>query len=316
MSRSRPSRRLPFAILGVLLALVVLISVNSILPEPFAPVMTWNALIDRSGLNQTVTLPDGELQVHFLDVGNADAILVRTGEHQMLIDGGEAGDGDTIIDYLQEQGVDKLDLVIATHPDSDHIGGLSDVLKAFPVGQMLMTFMDDEHTPTSKTYERLLTTLDEQNIPVIEVEAGQQYTLGEATIDILGPVEQYEETNNISVVSRITFGHHRFLMMGDAEQEAEEALIQSGVDLSADVLKTGHHGSRSSTGEDFLRLVSPTHAVISCGVDNRYGHPHPETLETLQEQDVQIWRTDTDSTIVMTSDGVELTIDTAKEDAA
>lgn len=315
MSR-KSSRRSPLVILGGLLALVVLISVNSLLPKPFAPAMTWNALIGRSGLNQTVTLPEGELQVHFLDVGNADSILVRSGEHQMLIDGGESGDGDTIIDYLQEQGVDKLDLVIATHPDTDHIGGLSDVLEVFPVEQVLMTFMDDEHTPTSKTYERLLTTLDEQNLTVIEAESGQQYTLGEATIDILGPLEQYDETNNMSVVSRITFGNHRFLLMGDAEQEAEEALIQSGVDLSADVLKTGHHGSRSSTGEDFLGVVSPTHAVISCGVDNRYGHPHPETLETLQNQGVQIWRTDTDSTIVMTSDGVELTIDTAKEDAA
>ena len=304
-------------LLSLLIAIVVLllgITANSAMEPPLVPAMTWDALLGHSGLEHPVEMPKGELQVHFIDVGNADATLFLTGDKAMLIDAGEKGDGDLVVDYLQQKGVDKLDYVIATHPDADHIGGMADVLEQVPVDNLLLTFMEEEHTPTSFTYERFLTAIDEQNIPIIEAAPGQQYKLGEAVIDILGPVGTYEETNNMSVVSRVTFGNRRFLMMGDAEKEAETAIINSGVDLSADVLKAGHHGSRSSTTKKFLKLVSPTHAFLPCGADNRYGHPHPETLDALQQQKVTVWRADRDGTVVMTTNGENLTV--RKKDAA
>lgn len=311
MSRSSSRRKqragLGIVLAGLLLAAIV-ITVNSLLPRPVVPTMTWERLLDFSGLNHTQSLPEGELRVHFIDVGNADSTLVSTGTHHLLIDGGEPADGPEVVDYLQQQGVDRLEYVIATHPDADHIGGLSDVLEAFSVECVLMSCMDEDHMPTSYSYERLLNALLEQDIPVIEAVPGQQYGLGGATLDILGPAGTFTESNNMSVVCRITFGQRRFLMMGDAEKKAENALLQNGADLRADVLKIGHHGSRSSTGSKFLAAVSPTHAVISCGMDNRYGHPHPETLDVLQKNGANIWRTDLSGTIMMTTDGTKLTI--------
>ncbi len=312
MAHRKKHRKL-IATVSVIAALALFISINSLLPSPLIPTLTWNSLLEMSGLSHTVTLPEGELQVHFIDVGNADATLVRTGEYELLIDAGEPGDSEEVIDYLQAQGVSELDMVIATHPDADHIGGMADVLEQYPPKTFLMSFMDDDHTPTSKSYERLLTTLDEKSIPVTEAAPGQQYTLGEAVIDILAPLEASEDTNNMSVVSRITFGEHRFLMMGDAEKEVEATLLKSRGELQADVLKVGHHGSHSSTGKEFLQKVSPAYAFIPCGADNRYGHPHNETLDTLMKQNVTIYRADTDGTVVFESDGQTLSV---REDAA
>lgn len=312
-SASRRWRRAAAGILtaGLLLAAAV-ITVNSLLPQPVAPSITWTRLFEWSGLSQSLPLPEGELQVHFLDVGNADAALVRTGDHQMLIDAGEPTDGAAVVDYLKQQGVGALDYVVATHPDADHIGGLPEVLEAFPVGSVLMSYAKDEDTPTSYSYERLLTTLLDRDIAVIEAAPGQTYALGGASVDILGPASHFTESNNRSVVCRIAFGQRRFLMMGDAEKKAETALLETGADLSADVLKIGHHGSRSSTSEAFLKAVSPSHGVISCGTGNRYGHPHPETLDALQKAGLHIWRTDRDGTIVLTTDGRKLTVATQR----
>lgn len=319
MSRSSARRRRYTRLAVLITALVVAavaITLNSLLPQPLVPAVTWERLAGWSGLNRTRSIPDGEFQIHFIDVGNADAALLQTGDCHWLIDGGEPADGPVVVDYLRSQGVERLDYVVATHPDTDHIGGLPDVLEAFPVDHVLMTYMDGEDTPTSYTYERLLSTLLQQDIPVTEAKPGQQYALGEGVVDILGPTHTYSESNNMSVVCRITFGNRRFLMMGDAETKAETDLMESGADLSADVLKVGHHGSHSSTGTAFLKAVSPSHAVISCGAGNRYGHPHPETLDVLQQQGVHVWRTDVYGHIVMTTDGTELTVAVEKPEEA
>lgn len=311
MSRTshRQKRGLWIAVASLALA-ALFVTVNSLLPTPITPALTWQSLLQQAGVNQTTSLPDGELQVHFLDVGNADSALIRCGTHQMLIDGGEPSSGKKVVDYLRGQGVDRLDYVIATHPDADHIGGLPDVLEAFPVDRVLMHYMDDDNTPTSYSYERLLTTMLDRDIPVTDTAPGQQYALGDATVDILGPQGDFVDSNNMSVVCRVSFGNRRFLMMGDAEKKAENALISSGTDLRADVLKVGHHGSHSSTSSTFLATVAPDHAVISCGENNRYGHPHPETLALLQQRHTHIWRTDRQGTIVMTTDGDKLTVTT------
>lgn len=317
-SSSRHKRRVwRILVAGIVLAAVA-ITANSWLAQPLVPALTWSHLAEWSGLHHSRALPEGTLQVHFLDVGNADAALICTNDCQWLIDGGEPADGPQVVDYLRGQGVDRLDCVVATHPDADHIGGLPDVLEAFPVEKVLMSFMDEDNTPTSYTYEKLLSTLLKQDIPVTEARPGQRYSLGEASVDILGPMDSYQESNNMSVVCRLTFGNRRFLMMGDAEEQAETDLLKSGTDIQADVLKVGHHGSHSSTSAAFLKAVSPCHAVISCGKGNRYGHPHPDTLALLQRQGINVWRTDTQGTVVMTTDGVKLSVavETPQKEAA
>ena len=198
MSRTSRRQKHGLWITVASLALAALfVTVNSLLPTPITPTLTWQSLLQQAGVNQTSSLPDGELQVHFLDVGNADSALIRCGTHQMLIDGGEPSSGKKVVDYLRGQGVDRLDYVIATHPDADHIGGLPDVLEAFPVDRVLMHYMDDDNTPTSYSYERLLTTMLDRDIPVTDTAPGQQYALGDATMDILGPQGDFADSNNM-----------------------------------------------------------------------------------------------------------------------
>ncbi len=291
--------------------LSALISWNETLEKPILP--TWDSLAERVGLNGDDTpLPDSTLQIQVIDVGNADAILLQSGDEAMLIDAGEGGDGDTVVQHLEDAGVKELDLVIATHADSDHIGGMKTVISDIPVGQYVMAFMPEGHTPTTRTYLKLLQTLDEKNIPVTEATVGAEFALGDATVTILGPADSFEDNNNHSVVCRVSFGRRRFLFTGDAETEAERALINSGVDLSADVLKLGHHGSSTSTTDAFLDAVNPKYALITCGEGNSYGHPHTETLTRLASRGIVTYRADLNGDITLLCDGEEITVTTER----
>lgn len=273
----------------------------------------WDALLAAMGLRETVVpVPEGELQIHVIDVGNADSIWVTNGGQHLLIDAGEKATGDAVVSYLREHGVERLDYVIATHADADHIGGMKTVVSSFPVGCFLMAFMPEGYTPTTAVYLHLLDALDERGISITEAEPGASYTLGSAALDILGPAGDFEEKNNQSVVCRVTFGERKFLFMGDAEAEAEDALLASGRELAADWIKLGHHGSRSSSQKTFLRKVGPETAVITCGADNSYGHPHEETLETLRALGIAHYRSDRDGTIVTICDGETIRVTTGK----
>ena len=294
---------------SVLLAFVSLVTISSYMDKPFMP--TWDELFSLTGLSGKQPL-DTEMQVHVLDVGNADAILVRNKGQNLLIDAGENDDGADVVAYLRSHGVKKLDYVIATHPDADHIGGMDDVVEAMDIGTFIMAFMPEGYTPTSKTYADMLEAISRKGLKITSAQTGKHYSLGEADIEILGPVADFTETNNQSVVCRISFGDKRFLFMGDAEKEAENALMEARGDLSADVLKIGHHGSKSSTQSKFVKMVSPAYAVISCGENNSYKHPHPETLDTLEELKIRCYRTDRDGTVVITTDGQSITFETEK----
>lgn len=245
-----------------------------------------------------------ELRVDFIDVGQGDSTLVEKDGHFMLIDAGEREQGDTVVSYLKTRGVKKLDYVIGTHPHADHIGGLEKVIKTFDIGKVVLP--EKEHTII--TYERLLTAIEDKNLKVTLPHVGDTYQLGGASFLILAPNGDYgDNLNNWSVGIRITYGENSFVLCGDAEKAAEADIVAGGLPLKADVLKLSHHGSSTSSSAPFMDRVDPDYAVISCGKNNDYGHPHKEILEMLKEKNIKALRTDQLGTIVALSDGVKVT---------
>ncbi|MBQ8768307.1 MAG: MBL fold metallo-hydrolase [Oscillospiraceae bacterium] len=249
-----------------------------------------------------VTPVQEQLWVHFIDVGQADCTLLEYNGHFALVDGGNDGDGEAVAAYLQLQGVQKLDLVVATHPHEDHIGGLSTVIDMIPVDTVWSSPIPNSTNPT----RNFLKSVAKRDKEVEQPQVGQVFNLGDATITVIGPVKEYDELNNLSIVLMVQHGDNRFLLTGDMERTAENDLIDSGADLKADVLKVGHHGSETSTGYRFLREVMPTYGIISCGKDNSYGHPHEDPLSRLRDAEVTVLRTDECSTIVARSDGKDI----------
>jgi beta-lactamase superfamily II metal-dependent hydrolase len=299
---------------GILVAAAILITISGMMTKPVLP--TWTQIIQAMGVtlsdSESTAAMDGEMQVHIIDVGNADSILIQCGGKAMLIDAGESDSGDNVVQYLHDQNVYKLDLLIASHPDSDHIGGMSKVIKSIDIGTMIMAYMPEGFTPTSKSYEKLLTAITDKKLTVTDATVGAVYSLGKATVNILGPVKDFEETNNQSVICKVTFGAKKFLFMGDAETEAEDALLSSGADLSADFLKVGHHGSSSSTQQKLLDAIHPTYAAITCGDGNSYNHPNENVLKRLTNAHVTFYRCDLNGTIVAATDGNTITFTTDK----
>ncbi|MFT4106695.1 MAG: MBL fold metallo-hydrolase [Lacrimispora sp.] len=246
----------------------------------------------------------GNLKVHFIDVGQGDSTLIEQNGHFMLIDAGEKDQGETVVSYLEKQGVKKLDYVIGTHPHSDHIGGLSEVLKAFEVGRVIMPAK--EHT--IRIYENLLDEIARQNLKITLPKVGNTYELGASSFQIIAPVRDYgDNLNNWSVGIRLTYGETGFVFCGDAEKEAEGDIIGSGLDLKADVLKISHHGSSTSSSSRFMDMVDPDYGVISCGKNNDYGHPHKEIRSMLKKRSIKSFRTDELGTIIAVSDGKTVT---------
>lgn len=249
---------------------------------------------------------DEYLAVHFIDVGQADCILLSCGDDYMLIDGGNAADGYAVRSYLENAGVDKLDLLVATHPHEDHIGGLPTVLTYFEAETIWTT----EITYSNSTIRKFLDAADKQDAPVVQPTGGETFLLGSALVTVLGPVStNYEDVNNLSLVLMVEFEDTRFLFTGDMETLAEGDMLDfwgESFNWKADVLKVGHHGSYSSTGYRLLREVAPTWAVIPCGYQNEYGHPHENTLSRLRDAEVITFRMDLMSTVIALSDGQEI----------
>ncbi len=254
--------------------------------------------------------PAGSVTVHFLDVGQADSILVQQGDDTLLIDAGNNEDGDLVVAYIRSLGIQDLDYVIGTHPHEDHIGGLDTVINAFTVGKIIMP---DAITDT-ETFEDVLLAIKNNGLKITKAVPGTHYSLGLAGLDLLGPVLSSEDgLNHASVVSKVSFGDTAFLFAGDAETVDEKAMISQGFDLDADVLKVGHHGSGSSTCAALLQAVSPLYAVISVGQDNTYGHPAAETLARLADAGTAVYRTDLAGTIIAVSDGKQITFNAAPD---
>ena len=218
---------------------------------------------------------DSGMEVHFIDVGQGDATLIKAGDHAMLIDAGDNSEGTAVQSYLNSQGIEKLDYVIGTHPDADHIGGLDVVVYKFDCKKIFMPGV----TSDTKTYDDVMQALKSKNQKAQAPKPGETYTLGDASFTVIAPVKGYgDETNNWSIGMVLQYGENRFLFTGDAEKEAEEDILAKGEDISADVYKASHHGSKTGSCDDFLDKVHPSYAVISCGEGNKYGHPSAQTL--------------------------------------
>lgn len=252
------------------------------------------------------------LTIHFLDVGQGDSILVQFGNKNVLIDGGEAEMGSRIVSYLKGHGVSKLDLVVATHPHSDHIGGLSTILRTFPVMQVL----DSGQVHSTQTYEDFLTLVDQKDIPYKVAEKGQKINIDpNLKIDVLNPpAKRFDDINDNSVILSVTYGQISFLLMGDAEREAETNLLST--DLDSDILKVGHHGSTSSSSSAFLKAVSPEISIIEVGKGNDYGHPSSMTLKALKDVGSKVYRTDLNGNIIVATDGTNYAVAVQKGSAA
>ena len=244
------------------------------------------------------------LTIDYYDVGQGDCTLIRCGDEAMLIDAGDNSHGTAVQRYLKEAGITELKYCICTHPDADHIGGMDVVLTKFDVGAVIMT----EDEADTATYRDVIDTIRYRNIEVIHPELGEIYTLGEAKFVICGPVDNYEEKNNNSIVIYMMYENTSFLWNGDAGTEAEADMLEAETVYRSDVVMIGHHGSSSSTSEEYLNTIDPEYAIISCGADNPYGHPHRETMELLEDQDITVYRTDINGTIEIISTGSDIQI--------
>lgn len=296
-------RRIGRTIKRVLGYALVLVLAVSILGDHLGDIPTLWTNTDASLPHITSPSDPGELEVHFIDVGNADSILLISEGESMLIDAGENDNGDEVVSYLKSLGVTELQYAVGTHPHSDHIGGLDTVLYEIPTETLLMP--EKEHT--TKTYEDVLTAAEETGTYLTTAEAGDSYQLGSTFLTVLSPDRIWEDLNNNSIVLLAQNGEDSFLFAGDAESDSETVMLDSGIVPDVDVLKVGHHGSSTSSSYRWLRATMPEYCVITCGAGNKYGHPHKEVLSRLNDlnrtNNTTIFRSDSNGNITAHSDG-------------
>ena len=251
-------------------------------------------------------IEEAGLKVFFIDVGQGDATLIEVvGQGCILVDGGYEEYADKVLTVLAQEGLDKIDYMVGTHAHADHVGSLSSIMKRITVGTLLVPQEENENF----FYTDMLSTARSEGATIALAVPGDTFTLGDAKVTVYGPFdasEGVEEINDTSVVLKIEYKEISFLLSADAETNEEYDIMNSGYDLQATVLKVGHHGSSSSTGYLWLRSINPKYAVISCGIDNEYGHPTHKTLKRIKDADVTLFRTDLQGTITCWTDGYRL----------
>lgn len=272
------------------------------------------------GGNNTDMSESDSVYVHFIDVGQGSATLIQQGKTGILIDAGEREYGEVVVDYIEKVGVSSLEYVVASHPHSDHIGGFDEVLYAYPVDTVIMPELEESNTPTTRVYEDLLTAVLDKDINTEFISGEKGYSFGlneDIDVEVLGPVEQSDNLNDMSVIVRVSAFDSEFMILGDAEKDELESVYSNPLNYNvsvitdaenafkSDVIALGHHGSATSVYEPFLNAVNADVAVISCGKDNSYGHPHKEALEYVEDNGMTCYRTDETGDVVfkVTEDG-------------
>lgn len=262
--------------------------------------------------NNDIGSVTGQLEVSYLDVGQGDAIYVKVNDYDILIDAGPRSDVEKLMAQLESKNIDDFEILIATHPHEDHIGGMTDVLEKYKVENFYMP----KATNTTKTFEYMVNAVSKQGLKIKTINDGTSIDLGSgARIDAYSPIDEvYDDFNDYSPIMKLTYGETKLMFTGDAEELVEKQVLEkyTSSELKCDVLKFGHHGSSTSSSEEFLNAVSPKYGIISCGVDNKYGHPHKETLEKIQTYSIDTYRTDTEGQIQLLSDGKNIIIKTEK----
>lgn len=247
-------------------------------------------------------------EIHYIDVGQADAALVLCDGQAMLIDGGNAEDSNLIYAYLKKLSLDHLQYIVCTHAHEDHVGGLAGALNYATVDVAFSPVTSYD----SRAFGNFVNYLDKQGVSITIPKAGDSFSLGSATVSIVGPINSSDDPNNTSIVLRIVYGDTSFLFTGDAEREEEQDILNAGYTLDSTVLKVGHHGSETSTSYVFLREIMPEYAVISVGTGNSYGHPTDAVLSRLRDADVKVYRTDLQGDVICTSDGKTVSFSVAR----
>ncbi len=288
----------------LILTVISLALVLTLIPGVWSFLSKYLPFIDEP---RQITTPDGDMSVHFLDVGQGDCslIIMPSGE-TMLIDTSTKNQADVILEYISYYKIKKIDYLVLTHPHADHIGSAPEIISSLDIGTVMMP----DATTTTNIFEQTLNAIDDKNLEITIPKVGEEFKLGKANITILGPAKNTNDLNNMSIVLRLDYGKTSFLFTGDAEQHSESYMLSSN-DVSAfkaNVLKVGHHGSSTSTSSKFLSAVDPDYAVISCGKDNSYGHPHTETIKSLQKNNITYFRTDEKGNIVFSSDGKSVSV--------
>lgn len=259
---------------------------------------------------------EANLKMHVIDVGQGDSILMQCGECNVLIDCGENGMGDTVLEYLHRAGVSHLDWIVGTHPHSDHIGGMDTVIKSndITIDHVMMPQTSKSMTPTTMTYTEVLTAIKKKKLKITRPVPGTEYDLDGVTMMVLSPQKNanYTDLNDYSIVLKFTYRDVSVLTGGDASKNIESQLISLDYDLSADIYKVSHHGGRDGNSQAFLNEVNPKYAAISVGEDNKYGHPKTEILKRLKQMKCDVYRTDLDGDIIFESDGKNISVIVSK----
>ena len=309
--RNKKKQRLKIIRSVITFCIVILLGLLSFLFKP------WETFDQNTDVGNTSTLDQNQLQVHYIDVGQADAILVRvpteSGMKNMLIDAGsplrQSSKDKITTDYLADLGIDTLHYMIITHPHFDHASAAAEVIEAVTIENLILP----ECEATQAFWIDMFEAMEAKNLEYIPSEVGDTYQIGDASFEVLAPldVSKVKEINDYSIVIRLDYGETSFLFTGDAESVSESEMLNqyTAADLGADVLKVSHHGSSTSSTQRFLDLVDPDYAVISCGVDNSYGRPHSAVIDRLHARKLALFRTDTQGTIVLKTDGKELSFE-------
>ncbi len=302
MKRTKIARNKKLSLISCLLAIIIAAAVMTITPDMY----------NEDARDDSLGYLDYPLCVTFFDVGQGDAELISCNGYNILVDGGEAENAYSIINFLKSNGIEKLDAYVLTHPHSDHIGAAASIIEAIDCEKVFTTYFSEFNIPTTNVYERVLDAIYETGAEPVAVEAGDSFEFGDLTVNIVAPVYESEDYNAMSVVFTAEYKDTTVLFTGDTVKSVEAQILDDGYDINADVLKVAHHGSTTSNSDSFIDAVSPEFAVISCGYNNSYGHPHDEIIQMFDDKGIEYLRTDYVGNVYYFGDGNNMYLETEK----